>query len=189
MARRRHIADALWQIVEQDGFDGVTLRRVAAKAGISMGLVQHYFRTKEEMLLFAVDSMEDRISGRYSARLAALPADPPPRETVRALLLELMPVDATRRTEGHSLYALLAAVVKYPELRDRLSSGIERQRAFVAEMVAAAGIAPKPGQSTDALLALVDGLAAHVFAGFLDPRDAVAILDAQLDSLFGRSDT
>ena len=86
-ARRRAIADALWRVVAREGFEGVSLRHVAAEAGVSMGMVQHYFHTKEQMLLFALDSMEERVGARFAAELARFPDLPPPQAAVRAFLV------------------------------------------------------------------------------------------------------
>lgn len=110
--RRRQIADALWRVVGTSGFDAVSLRRVAAEAAVSMGLVQHYFRTREQMLLFAMDSAAEQVAQRYTAALAELPDPPLPREAVRALLVQMLPLDEQRRGEGHSLFAFLAEGVR-----------------------------------------------------------------------------
>ncbi|NLZ97477.1 MAG: TetR family transcriptional regulator, partial [Micrococcus sp.] len=42
--RRRELAQAIWSIIALRGLSAVTLRSVAAEAGVSMGTVQHYFR-------------------------------------------------------------------------------------------------------------------------------------------------
>ena len=47
--------DALWRITRRQGWDAISLRNVAAEAGVSMGMVQHYFTTKDQMLRFAVE--------------------------------------------------------------------------------------------------------------------------------------
>jgi hypothetical protein len=60
-------------------------------------LVQQYFRTKEQMLLFTLDRSA-WLSGT-PAELVRLP-DPPPRAAVRALLVPLLPLDADRRQEA-----------------------------------------------------------------------------------------
>lgn len=183
--RRRAIADALWRVVARDGFEGVSLRHVAAEARVSMGLVQHYFRTKEQMLLFALDSMEERAGGRFAAELARLPDPPPPRAAVRAFLLQLLPLDEARRTEGHSMYALLAGALRHGELGDRLHAGMAQLHEFVTMQVAAAGVAPDADRAAATLLALTDGLAAHVLGGYLTPDRALAAFEAHLDVVFG----
>ena len=43
--RRTRIADALMRVAADQGLEAVSLRHVAAEAGVSAGMVQHYFRT------------------------------------------------------------------------------------------------------------------------------------------------
>jgi AcrR family transcriptional regulator len=40
-------------IVAERGLDDVSVREVASAAGVSIGTVQHYFRTKDDMLFTA----------------------------------------------------------------------------------------------------------------------------------------
>jgi AcrR family transcriptional regulator len=184
-ARRRAIADALWRVVAREGFEGVSLRHVAAEAGVSMGMVQHYFHTKEQMLGFALDSMEERVGARFAAELAGLPDPPPPRAAVRAFLVQLLPLDETRREEGHSLYALLAGGLRHGELGQRLRVGMGQLREFLTSHLAAGKVAADPKIAAATLMALADGLAAHALGDFLPPETAEAALDAHLDTVFG----
>lgn len=183
-ARRRVIADALWRVAARGGFEQVSLRHVAAEAGISAGLVQHYFRSKDDMLLFALDSMHERVGARYAAALAELPDPPPPKADVRALLVQLLPLDEQRRSEGHSQSALLAASLGHGEVGERLAAGMRQLREFVADRIAAAGTCPDPPRRAGGLLAFTDGLAAHLLGGYLTADEALPLLEDHLDSLF-----
>src|SRR5947208_3276500 len=49
--RRRQLVEAGLTIAERDGVAGVTVRRVAAEAGVSLGLVSYCFGSKEELTL------------------------------------------------------------------------------------------------------------------------------------------
>ena len=73
-SRRRQIADAVCRLADERGLEGVTLRDVAARAKVSMGAVQRCFRTKEEMLVFALSHIGERIAARVTARLVESPA-------------------------------------------------------------------------------------------------------------------
>lgn len=59
-AKRRNILGAARQLLEEDGFDAVSMRRVADRAGVSSGTVYTQFARKEE--LFATLYME-RLEG------------------------------------------------------------------------------------------------------------------------------
>lgn len=59
--RRRCILEASFRVACQEGIEGLTVRHVAASAGVSHGLVHHYFKTKEallfELLNWLIDTM------------------------------------------------------------------------------------------------------------------------------------
>ena len=69
-----------------------SLRHVAAAAGVSSGMVQHYFRTKDEMMAFALSVVRDRSQIRVTEAVARLGADPPPRLLLRTLIAALLPL-------------------------------------------------------------------------------------------------
>lgn len=57
--RKLEITYGLWQVIYEHGVGAVTLRAVAAAANISLGRVQHYFSTKEELITFGCQAMVD----------------------------------------------------------------------------------------------------------------------------------
>jgi TetR/AcrR family transcriptional repressor of bet genes len=48
--RRRELAEAAYVILQEEGIAGTTLAKVAERAGMSKGIVLHYFRGKDELL-------------------------------------------------------------------------------------------------------------------------------------------
>ena len=59
--RRRQIADALLRTAATRGLHATGMREVAAEAGVSLRLVQYYFGTKEELLLFAMQQLAELV--------------------------------------------------------------------------------------------------------------------------------
>jgi AcrR family transcriptional regulator len=51
----RRVVDAAVSLAERGGFDAVKLRDVAEASGVALGTLYKYFRSKEEILLFAVN--------------------------------------------------------------------------------------------------------------------------------------
>ena len=49
--RRRQLVDATLAVISSHGLHGTTLARVARTAGLSPGIVNHYFKTKDALLL------------------------------------------------------------------------------------------------------------------------------------------
>lgn len=48
--RRQELAAAAYEILQEEGMAGTTLAKVADRAGMSKGIVLHYFRGKDELL-------------------------------------------------------------------------------------------------------------------------------------------
>ncbi|RII19599.1 transcriptional regulator BetI [Streptomyces sp. YIM 130001] len=180
--RRELLADALMRLAATEGLAGVSLRQVAAEAGVSTGMVQHYFRTKDEMMTFALGMVGDRVRARSEA--TATPVSP--RELVRGLLLQILPLDDTRRLEGHVGLAFLAYAAVKPAIRQGLREDAEAIRAFVAQQLRAAGAGGvDPELAAIGLMALVDGLGMQLLSRQYTEKDAVAALDTQLALIFG----
>ncbi|AHH99069.1 TetR/AcrR family transcriptional regulator [Kutzneria albida] len=181
--RRREIAAALCRLASERGLEGVSLGEVAAEAGVSKGLVQHYFRNKDLMLSYATGYLRERVEQRIAARTADAPAGP--RAALRAALLALLPLDPDGRTESLVANAFLFRALKDPAMAERFREGHALLRDAVAGWVEAAyptGHA-NPAQEADLLLAVVSGLADAVLLGHHTSEAAVAILDRQLDRL------
>ena len=182
--RRELLADALMRLAAARGLEGVSLRHVAAEAGVSTGMVQHYFRTKDEMMTFALGMVMNRIRERLQAEVA--PASP--RELVRGLLLQVLPLDETRQLENHVVLAFLAYAAVKPSIASGLREVVAEMRTYLADQLRAAGPAGgvDPERAAAGLLALVDGLGLQLLSRQYAEEDAVAALDAQLALLFGK---
>lgn len=148
-----------------------------------MGRVQHYFTTKDEMLLFAFRMVSERVERRLAAAATALGASPGPRALLRVLLLEMLPLSEQARAEAPVLTAFLARAVVEPELAASLVEDSGRLPDFVAEQIGAI-----PGDArleAVGLLGLVDGLMLQILIGQTDADTAVATVDYHLDRVFG----
>ncbi len=69
--RRQELAAAVWRVVETDGLEGLTMRRIAREASWSVGAVAHYFPTKDALLSVAHKLAMDRETRRYQEQAAA----------------------------------------------------------------------------------------------------------------------
>ncbi|MGW8885649.1 TetR/AcrR family transcriptional regulator [Streptomyces sp. NPDC055749] len=88
-ARRDDVSQAVWNVLADKGFGGLTLRAVATAMGVSTGMLMHYFPTKRALVAHALDLLEKRTAERPrrerpTAGLAAL----------RAMLLDILPLTA-----------------------------------------------------------------------------------------------
>lgn len=81
--RRRELAEATLLTLQEHGFKGTTVQRVSERAGMSHGLVHHYFKTKADMLEAAVLLTNARITIEVIGLLRAAAS---PRERIAAVI-------------------------------------------------------------------------------------------------------
>lgn len=104
-AQRAVIADAVRSVVARGGMEAVTLRTVAAEAGVSVSGMQHYFPTRTELLGHALDRTRQRLHARIDARVEG--TDRAPRSTLLAVLTELL-ADHVETREALRMHAAFA---------------------------------------------------------------------------------
>ncbi|MFG2043826.1 TetR/AcrR family transcriptional regulator [Dactylosporangium sp. NPDC048998] len=185
--RRRHIVEALLRIAGTQGLDAVSLREVAHEAGVSMGAVQHYFATKDEMLLFALEhwlslGVHERFTERVRRRLAC-EATGEPAAVLRAVAAEYLPHDEPSRSDVLVAIAFLSRAAVEPALAAALKPAFD---GFVDTLCT---LLRNVEGSTDApaearrLAALLDGLRLPVLIGALSHEDALAVVERHLSQL------
>jgi AcrR family transcriptional regulator len=55
--RRIEVVQAAWRVIVREGLDRTSMRAIAQELGSSTGVVTHYFRDKEELILFALEQV------------------------------------------------------------------------------------------------------------------------------------
>ncbi|MGC4748281.1 TetR/AcrR family transcriptional regulator [Micromonospora sp. DT201] len=178
--RRTLIADALMRVAADQGLEAVSLRHVAAEAGVSAGMVQHYFRTKDEMMAFALSVVRERSQIRVTEAVARLGVDPAPRLLLRTMIAALLPLDEGTRDDGRVALAFLAYTAVRPAAAPSLREGTRQFTEFIASVL--------PDGHGDAaaagLLALMEGLGVYLLGGQYTAEQALGALDAHLDLIF-----
>jgi len=104
------IVDGAITVTARDGLDALSIRRVAAEAGVAIGTVQYHFPTRAELVLAALL----RTAHRQQVRAMAAPRGPTITSTLIARLLLLLPHDDTSREEAIVWVALAAAAARDP---------------------------------------------------------------------------
>jgi len=188
-ARRRAIAEAIFEVIGSRGLEAVSLRDVAAQAGVSMGAVQHYFASKEQMLLFALGHMRDRVLARMQAELAAI-AEPTAREIVRAAAKAMLPMGEQGRQEAIVAGAFYSVATVHSAYADVLREGYQRLLAVSRQSLRTAAEAGQIADGIDTdreaamLFFMIQGLIGPILIAILSPADALAVVDHQLDRIF-----
>jgi len=93
-ARRLEVSEAVWRVLAERGFGGLTLRAVAAEMSASTGLLTHYFPNKRALVAYALDVLERRAADRPRPAAESLLAGGAVsgRAMLRAVLLDALPL-------------------------------------------------------------------------------------------------
>ncbi|MFB9903485.1 TetR family transcriptional regulator C-terminal domain-containing protein [Allokutzneria oryzae] len=191
--RRRQVVEALLRLTAERGLDEVSVAKVAAAAGVSVGLVQHYFSNKDEMLLLAFHTIDERFDERLRVLLESSgDREVPARSLVREALLQLMPLDDVRADEARVWLAFCARSVGAPQLAKVYEAATLRRLEQLADAVVRGQLAGEAAEDLDPrveglqLLAFAEGLAqqALLAAGQISAEMVVEAVDARLDRVF-----
>jgi len=185
--RREAVAEAVWALVERGGVDALTVREVARQAGVSTGLLAHYFSSKDELLTFAMNLAFDRVAQRMLTASQQRPA----LAALRAICLENMPLDDTRRTEYHAWLFFWSRAASRPALSADHARRYGLWRAAIKFLVeqgkddGSIRAECDASQEAELLTAFIDGIGLQaVFEpDRLDPAHLSALLDAYLGRL------
>ncbi|NHW46524.1 TetR family transcriptional regulator [Paenarthrobacter sp. MSM-2-10-13] len=184
-ARSAAIAEASLRVLERDGLSGLSVRGVAAEAGIAAASLRRAFATQHALREFCLQLIEDRVT----ARMAALEFSG--RELVDELLLQLLPLDRERRLELVAQVQLGVLSLNDAALRPaaiRLSDGVERVCRAAVQILAEGGQFHQerdPEYEAQRLRALLDGIAMHgLWSGdLLESGPMLLVLARHLDEL------
>jgi len=118
--RRDEIALVACQVVADHGFERTTVARIATAAGYTTGMVAHYYKSKQDIILAALRLILKRIEERLTRERDAGEAN------LLSVLSEAMPIDAQRVTECAFWMAFWGQVSADPKLK-RLNAWVHRE--------------------------------------------------------------
>ncbi|MET9633124.1 TetR/AcrR family transcriptional regulator [Lentzea sp. NPDC006480] len=188
--KRRELAEAVFRIAATQGLQAVTLRAVAAEAGVSMFQVQYYFPAKEEMLRYAWQRITELGAERAGGGIAEALRTGDERAVIRACVLGVLPtdersrmlcavqiayfaVDVTRGGQDPDQQAMMPHLVRL--LADQL--GQAQQRGGVPAHL-------DTQLEADALATMTGGLLSAMLVEAYDAEQATRIIDYRLGQLF-----
>ncbi len=153
--RRTQLIDATIQCIHEEGVGRASVQRISRRAGLSPGIVAHYFDDKEGLLVATLRRLNKRLSDETIRRMHQAKT---PRDRLWAIIdAHFEPVHFAPDTVD-AWFALWGKVREIPELQRvhrvyeaRLRSNL---RHSVRPLVAAERVLPV----ADALGAMIDGL-------------------------------
>jgi AcrR family transcriptional regulator len=190
VARRRAVAEAVFRVVERDGMELASLRTVAEEAGLAIGSIRHYFGSHDDMIAFAADTLFRSVNQRFLAQLRSLGEGATCVRAAERALVEVLPLERSRRNEAVLWLAFTAAARTRPSLRphaERLYDGMrsfcDRTLTAMSESGAVAGL--DTALEAERLSSLLTGLLADLVLhpDRMSPERARCLMRRHLDSL------
>jgi AcrR family transcriptional regulator len=131
--RREQIVRAAMRVFARKGFDRATNKDIAREAGITPGLIYHYFKSKEDLLRAAIEG--------YPARqlLRSLPTEMlelPPEALLRGIAMRILEVGEDEDIVRF-LRIFLPQAIHHPELSSPGSSTAQELVRFLDQALTA----------------------------------------------------
>lgn len=168
-------------VLAAHGAEGITIRLVSRQAGVSPGLLHHYFPGgKTELLHAAVSAAVER----GTRRMLDVLDDRTGLDAIRAVALELLPVTSSRRLEWSAWVALMGSTLTDPVLNAEQRDRLNGWRTVLQTLLEQAELPGIDAPSVALRLAgLLDGLGLH---SLMDPNLLTpARLAAEVDAFLG----
>lgn len=113
--RRKVLAATAARVIAERGVENTRLRDIASEAGFSTSIVGHYFNNKDELMLRALEYVDDRVAERF-ARLR--------NRSISKALETILPLDEQRRLEWRVRINFWGRATILPALAETLSASL-----------------------------------------------------------------
>jgi AcrR family transcriptional regulator len=187
--RRKQLLDAVWRIIARAGIAGATTREIAREAGVSNGVLAHYFPDKDSLLTAALRSSYKQYYDRVSQKTQGLVG----LDAIRIIVSEALPLDPRRLTEAQIGVTFNGMALGNATLTETVRAEFERFWDFlsyrVTEALTLGQLAPntRPEDVIHELVVLVDGLS--VQAVLYPARVPASRQEQILEAILGRVST
>jgi AcrR family transcriptional regulator len=179
-ARREDLIAATLACLSKLGHEGVSVRRISAEAGVSMGLITHHFRSIDSLVAAAYRSLAEGLLSR--SREVAIAGDP--LESLHAFFAASFAPHALDPAIFRTWLVFWSRVPHSAELRAVRNLTYRESCATLATLLMRLRRAPgvpafRVGPAATGLAALMDGLWVELSLSpsSFEPRQAVALCD------------
>ena len=162
--RRIEVANAAWRVIAREGLDRTSMRAIAQELGSSTGVVTHYFRDKEELILFALERVFKHVLEDMQACLKG----PQGIDRLEQMIFAALPLETSDRADWQVWVAFLGYSVGRKHLVQEHRKRYDFLRQIICQELTDLQTAKVIRADLDltleanALIALVDGIATGV---------------------------
>jgi AcrR family transcriptional regulator len=142
--RARRIVDTAVELAEQGGFEAVRLRDVASNAGVALGTLYRRFRSKEDLLVAALEMQVEDVEARIASRP---PQGHDARERVAAFFQ--MTTRAMLRRPNLTRAMLRAVASGEPELAQKVAAFHGRVGLLISRALRGEGDGAEPREDEE----------------------------------------
>ncbi|OLT31228.1 hypothetical protein BJF84_04490 [Rhodococcus sp. CUA-806] len=129
--RRVEIIEAASRVIVRSGLNGMTIREVAREAGVSNGVIDHYFDSRDDIVISVHRRAYAQVAERWARKLDGRSG----LDALRLLLLEALPLDEERHREARLDMSYWAAAVASPALNDVRRQSIAEARRWWSRLL------------------------------------------------------
>jgi TetR/AcrR family transcriptional repressor of bet genes len=188
--RRTQILKAAYDIAARGGLDALTVRHVAERAELSVGLVLFHFKTKDALIIAVLDHVLATTTVLHMT--ADIEAIAPPRERLLALLRREMRRLSSEPRRIRLFFDFWALGFAHRRIRAKMQAELDRYRdAFrpIAEDVLRAEPSRFAGVTADGLAAVsVSFIKGCAVQSMIDPKNVdIDEFLAATQGLFGQT--
>ncbi len=181
-ARREELIAATLACLSRLGHEGVSVRRISAEAGVSMGLITHHFLGIDALVAAAYESLAERLLAQSRGPALAVAGDP--LEALHAYFSASFAPRALDPAIFRTWLVFWSLVPHSPELRT-VRERVDREtratlEALLSRLKRMPGVRPfKVGAARIGLSALMDGLWVELSLNpsSFEPAQAIALCD------------
>jgi AcrR family transcriptional regulator len=94
-ARRIEVTKAAWRVIIRDGLDRTSIRAIAHELDLTTSVVTHYFRDKDALMSFILETINDHLETRQQRSITSESGI----ARLEQLILSALPLDDKGRTE------------------------------------------------------------------------------------------
>lgn len=188
-ARRRQIAEAVCELIAERGIEAVTLRDVAAHAGVSMGAVQRAF-PKQGMLDFALEHIIADARERGTRRIESSETPSSAKTLLTISLQEIASAGPDQRAQATVWLTFVAQAGAREQFASTIRANHEKVLDLLEWLIKYGQRTGEIRDDVDAreeahtLQALTDGLTQHIVLGHAAPADALRLINRHTSGLW-----
>lgn len=130
-ARKKIVAQAVWKLLNERGVSAITIRNVAAEAGISTGSLRHIFDNRVDLLTYALDL----IGQETEESMQAVSVQGQDVLNTIKVLEHFLPITPRSKAISRITLSMVSELRQVPGIKDILVARLEQIRSYFYEML------------------------------------------------------